>query len=187
MRVGLKFAGLSACFVFTYLSCNSYGDVYVANDNFKQAKIVTVGGMQQSEETHGITNFPKRFSVTYSKAQKPGVQAQVEMKLVFIQVPEKMQLATGAAVLIDSVSEDIQIVNITRTVQVSEKPTPSYPGEPREITSYKIFGTIIFQPELWQKMMGARTLAYRLTIDNLPYTFILTPEMLEKLRLFSRQ
>lgn len=168
-------------------SCTSYGDVYVAQDKFKQARIVTLAGNHRSEETHGIANFPKAFNVNYAKAQKPGVPVPVEMKLVFMQVSEKTQLSAKAAVLIDAESHDIQIVNLNQTVHVSANPNAHNPGELREIISYKIFGTIIFPPELWQKMAVAKSLAYRLFIDDLPYTFMLSPEMLEKLRLFSRQ
>ncbi|MFO1469546.1 MAG: hypothetical protein U1F27_00740 [Turneriella sp.] len=169
------------------VGCASYGDVYVAQDRYKQAKIVTLVGTHQSEETHGITNMPKSLQVNYSKSQKSGVSVPVEMKLLFNQAPEKMQLRASATVLIDSLPQEIQIININRTVHVSENLSRQYSWEPRETTSYKIFGTIVFSPELWQKMSGAKALAYQLTIDDLPYTFVLSPEMLEKLRLFSRQ
>lgn len=191
-RVSYKKAVGTCIWIFAFspvilLGCASYGDVYVAHDRYKQARIVTLIGTHQSEETHGITNMPKSLEVNYSKSQKSGASVPVEMKLLFIQAPEKMQLRASATVLIDSTPQEIQIININRTIHVSENLSRQYSWEPRETTSYKIFGTIVFPPELWQKMSGAKTLAYQLTIDDLPYTFLLSPEMLEKLRLFSRQ
>ena len=91
------------CTHISLIGCSSYGDVYVAHDKYKQAKIVSLAGTHRSEETHGIGNMPKSFEVTYTKAQRSGAAAPVEMKLVFIQATEKMQLKASATVRIEDV------------------------------------------------------------------------------------
>lgn len=178
---------LMAAVCLIICECASYGDVYVANDQFKQARIVTLNGTHYSEETRFFGETMKQISVVYSKTQKPGIPAAVEMKLT-MSSNKDTDLRNSCEVLIDATSHDVQLIHVNRTMHVFDKnPPPTYAWEPKTVTTYKLFGTVVFSPELWQKMMAANGLGYRIFVDQLPYTFQLKPDMLEKLRLFSRQ
>lgn len=168
------------------LGCESYGNVQVSNDTFRQATVVNLKLLHKSEEAINSLGATQPIEATYSKKRKPGIQVPVEMKII-VDAAETAELKSEAFVQLDSVAYELNLSAISRSTNVHQQSSIPLISPQRTNTAYKVFGTFQFSPELWQKMMRAQALSYRIYIDQSPYTVRVSSEDLQKLRLFDRQ
>lgn len=167
-------------------ACETYGNVTVANDSFRQGTVVNLKLLHKSVEAISGLGGQKFIEAAYTRTRKQGVPSPVEMKII-LDITETAELKSEAFVQIDAQAFELQLTGINRTTNVR----PQYDlipfGRSRTGTTYKAFGTFRFTPEFWQKMMQAQGLSYRIYVDQTPYTIRVSADDFQKLRLFDRQ
>lgn len=172
--------------LLSFLSCESYGNIQVANDTFRQVTVVNLKLLHRSQEAINSWGATQQIEATYSKKSKPGIQVPVEMKFI-MDASETAELRSEAFVQLDAVAYEVNLTATSRSTNVHQKSSLPLIGPLRTTTEYKVFGTFLFSSELWQKMMRAQGLSYRIYVDQNPYTVRVSAEDIQKLRLFDRQ
>jgi|JI10StandDraft_1071094.scaffolds.fasta_scaffold218969_3 hypothetical protein len=175
-------------FLMVMAGCQSYGEIKVRNDSFKNSKVASVKLDHKSEETFGMFNSQMPIEVTYTKEVKSGQPATIEMKII-TPASATSELKPQAFIKADKQKfevtlEGIQKTSATQSTTTNQKDVKGMITDTQTKTStqFASMGTIKVPIEVWKQMMGAQKVGYRLYIDQEALSFLVSDEWLEKLK-----
>ena len=176
-----------------HLNCQSYGEIKVRKDSFKNSKVVSITLDHKSEESFGLfgTNVP--IEITYVKEIKTGDKPSIEMKLI-IPASATSELKSQAFIKADRQKFEVAIEGINKTSATHSDTTNTRDAKgvitdtkTQTSTQYAAMGTIKVSYDVWKQMMSAQKVGYRLYVDQEALSFLVSEEWFEKLKEFDAQ
>lgn len=190
---GYKFFTILSFSLLFLVNCQSYGEIKVEQDSFKNAKVVSMQLDHKSEETFGLFNMKAPIVVTYIKEVKSGAQPTIEMKII-APADATSQLKPDAFIKADEQKFEVKLTGIDKTSAThshtkNKRDTKGnvIDTETKTSTEYASIANLTVSPEIWKRMVGAQKLGYRLYIDQQALTFMISEEWMEKLKEFDQQ